>query len=46
MGQGKKLNEFLALLQTGAEQSKGSKQVFGDAKDLDTKLSQTCSNPR
>ena len=40
MGQGKKLNEFLALLQTGVEQTKAFQQVFGDAKDLDIKLSQ------
>ena len=40
LGQGKKMNEFLALLQSGMEQTKAFQQVFGDVKDLDTKLSQ------
>ena len=40
LGQGKKMNEFLALLQTSSEQTKAFQQVFGDPKDLDTKLSE------
>jgi hypothetical protein len=43
MGQGKKMNEFLALLQTGMEQTKSFQQVFGDPKDIDTKLGQYVS---
>lgn len=40
MGQGKKLNEFFALVQAGMEQPKAFQQVFGDPKEMDAKLDQ------